>query len=127
MSVTILSTFPAQVGLDPSDSRTIAFDWDARSLRASVTISTSTFTITAIRQSGATALTKDNASILNAADATTVCERTVGASRVTQVRLIATTATEGDDYELANTITTSESPTQTKTLSCLVRIRNQGT
>lgn len=125
MSVTVLSP-PASIGLDPSDVRTIAFDWDRKSLRAGVTISTSTWTITAIKQSGVTALTKDTPSILSAADATTVCERTVAISRVTQVRLIATTATEGDDYEVTNTIVTSETPTQTKTLSCVVRVRNQG-
>lgn len=98
--------------LDPAESRVVQFDWDADNLASAVTISTSTFTITAITQSGATALTKDNPSILTG-------------SRKTQVRLIATTATAGDLYELANTITTGESPTQTKEQSIQVRIQNK--
>src|SRR5687767_6582447 len=125
MSVTVLRPGSGLLVLDPSDVRTVAFDWDRANLRSGVTISTSTFTITAIRQAGATALTKDNPSILSAADATTVCERTVTISRVTQVRLIATTATAGDEYELANTIVTSESPTQTKEQSIRVLIQQR--
>ena len=123
MSVETLRPDGGVLSLDPSETRTIAFDWDFN-LRADITISTSTYTITVVRQSGATALTKDNPSILNAADGTVAVERTVGASRVTQVRLIATTATAGDEYELANTIVTSESPTQTKEQSIRVLIEN---
>lgn len=124
MSVTVLR-HSALIGFDPGDTRTIAFDWDRKSLREGVTITTSTFTITAIRQSGATALTKDNPSILNAVDATAALERDVEASRVTQVRVIGSTATEGDLYELANTIVTSESPAQTKEQSVRILIQNQ--
>ena len=124
MSVTVIDPGAGAVILDPSDIRTIAFDWDKRSLRASVTISTSVFTITAIQQSG-TALTKDSASILNGTDATIACERTVGASRVTQVRLNATTATDGDEYMLENVIVTSENPAQTKAGSVKVMIQNR--
>jgi hypothetical protein len=114
-----------QIELDPSAVRTIAFDWDRKSLRASTTISTSTFTITVIKQNGATILTKDNQAILTAIDASIVLERTVGASRATQVRLIGTTATEGDLYEVANTIVTSETPAQTKEQSVRILIQNQ--
>lgn len=111
--------------LDPSELKTIAFDWDRKSLRTGVTITTSTFTITAVKQNGATALTKDNPAILNGTDASIALERTVGASRVTQVRLIATTATDGDVYELENAVITSESPTQTKPQSVRILIQNR--
>lgn len=116
----------AVVVLDPSESRLIVFDWDERSLAAGVGITTSTFTITAIQQSGGTALTKDNPAILTASEASTALERTVSvASRATRVRAIATTATLGDEYELENVILTNESPTQTKAGSIRIRIENK--
>jgi len=205
MSVTVIKPGAAYI-LDPSESRTLAFDWDLNSLRSGATISTSTFTITpvyplrrvySITRSSNTAtvttgeldgsgaliaaahgratgdyvtvrgavqtdynitaqitvtgantftytvanspttpatgtisylspsLSKDNPSILSAPNATIVCERTVGASRVTQVRLIGTTATLGDEYELANTIVTDETPTQTKEQSIRVLVQNR--
>lgn len=102
----------AVVTLDPSDKRVVVFDWDALNLGVGVTISTSIFTITVIRQNGSQPLTKDNPDIL------------VG-SRKTQVRLDATTATVGDLYSLANTITTNESPVQQKEQSIQVLIENQ--
>ena len=100
------------VVLDPSDKRVVQFNWDRRSLATSATISTSTFTIGTIRQIGATALTKDNPSILSG-------------SRKTQVRLDATTATDGDEYTLINTIVTNETPAQTKEQSVRVKIQNR--
>lgn len=102
----------ALITMDPSDKRVVVFDWDAENLAASVAISSSVFTITAIKQIGVMALTKDNPSILSG-------------TRKTQVRLDATTATLGDEYELANTIVTSESPTQTKEQSVRVVIQNR--
>lgn len=98
--------------LDPSEKRVVVFDWDDDNLAASVTITSSIFTITAIRQSGATALTKDTPSVLTG-------------DRKTQVRLDATTATVGDEYELANTIVTNESPAQTKEQSIRILIQNR--
>lgn len=86
--------------MDPSDKRVIQIDWDDEALPAGVQISTSTFTIAALKQSGATALTKDNESI-------------VSGNRKTQLRLDATTATAGDRYLVANKVVTSESPAQT--------------
>jgi hypothetical protein len=88
--------------LHPLDAgRVIQFDWDDRALTTGVTITTSTWTITATKQAVSTAaLTNDNSSILSG-------------SRKTQTRLIATTATDGDSYRLINTIVTNESPTQT--------------
>ena len=97
---------------DPADVRTVVFDWDNDNLATSVETSTSTFTITTVTQNGATILTKDNPSILTG-------------NRKTQVRLIATTATAGDVYELANTIVTNESPTQTKEQSIRVLVQNR--
>jgi hypothetical protein len=99
--------------LDPSDSRIVVFDWDDENLAAGVLISGSaTWTITAIRQNGATALTKDNESILSG-------------SRKAQARLIATTATAGDEYEVACKITTNETPAQIKEQSIRVLIQNR--
>src|SRR5688572_33403585 len=86
------------VQLDPSDIRLFTFDWDAN-LTTGATISTSTFTITVIKQNGLTALTKDNEAILSG-------------SRRTQLRLNATTASLGDNYEIANKVVTNESPSQ---------------
>lgn len=61
---------------------------------------------------GGPSLTKDNPSILSG-------------DRKTQVRLDATTATLGDEYELANAIVTNESPAQTKEQSIRVLIQNR--
>jgi hypothetical protein len=101
--------------LDPSDKRVIQFDWDTDALPAGVEIATpsgSTFTITAIQQSGLTALTKDQESI-------------VSGNRKTQLRLVATTATVGDRYLVANQIVTNESPAQTIERQFEVLIQNQ--
>lgn len=83
--------------LDPSDKRVISFNWDAEALPAGVQIASSAWSIEAIRQSGASALTKDN-------EAT--------ASRTTSARLLATTSTAGDVYWVSNKITTDETPAQ---------------
>jgi hypothetical protein len=98
--------------LDPSDKRVLVYDWDQQGLPGVVTISTSTWTITAIHQNGATALTKDQESI-------------VSGSRKTQVRLLATTATAGDRYRVSNAIVTSESPAQTIEQSFTVLVQDQ--
>lgn len=124
MSVTVIRPGNTYV-LDPAETRSLVFDWDLKNLRSGITIATSTFTITTIQQGGATILTKDSASILNGANATIACERTVGDSRVTQVRLIGTTATDGDEYELANTILTSETPAQTKEQSIRILVQHR--
>jgi hypothetical protein len=85
--------------MDPSDKRLVTFDWDSEALPAAATISTSVWTITAIRQSGVTALTNDNESI-------------GASSRTTITRLLATTATVGDLYWVSNKVTLSGSPAQ---------------
>ena len=96
--------------MDPSDKRVIQMDWDA--LPDGVTINSQVYTITTIKQVGATVLTKDNESI-------------VAGSRATQLRLLATTATAGDKYQVSNKITTTESPAQEIERSYFVRIENQ--
>jgi long-subunit fatty acid transport protein len=96
--------------IDPADKRVVVFDWSG--LAAAAEVSTSTFTIGTIRQNGATALTKDNPSIL-------------AGNRSTQVRLDATTATAGDIYTLANAVVTNESPAQTIERQITVLVQNQ--
>lgn len=88
---------------DPNSIELFTFDWDAEHLAASVTITTSSFTI-----SGPDAnLTQDNASILSG-------------SRKTQVRLTGGTA--GATYTVTNRIVTNETPAQTKDASFKVLI-----
>lgn len=98
--------------LDPRDIATYLWDWDAENLGVDVTIVSSIFTLTTLVQRGETILTKDNESV-------------VSGSRKTRLRLNATTGSEGDSYELANRITTNESPAQTKERSVFVRIMNR--
>jgi hypothetical protein len=84
---------------DPSDVAVYLFDWGTEHLATGVTISTSTWTITALRPTADTALTKDQESI-------------PALSRTTQVRITA--GTLGALYQLDNKIVTSETPAQTK-------------
>lgn len=107
MSITIHTG--EQLELDPSDIRLITFDWD-EALPASASISTSTWTISALKQNGVTALTKDNET---------------NAARTASVRLLATTATAGDKYVVANKVVTNESPAQTIERQIKVLIQNQ--
>jgi hypothetical protein len=96
---------------DPSDVKVFTVDWDTSNLGVGVTITTSTWTITAIKPSTSdTALTKDNESIL-------------AGNRKTQVRLTAGTVHQ--TYEIANKIVTNETPAQTKEKSFRVLIQNQ--
>jgi hypothetical protein len=100
----------ALVPKDPSDIKVYQFDWDTNNLAATVTITTSSWTITAIKPSRVDAvLTKDQESIL-------------AGSRKTQMRLTA--GTLGQTYEIANKIVTNETPAQTKERSFRVLITN---
>lgn len=112
MSLTV--TAGSLVTLDPNAKRVITFDWGADTLAEDVEIAAlgSTFTITAIKQNGETALTKDNESI-------------VTGNRKTQLRLLATTASLGDRYRVDNTIITNESPAQQHDQSFFVKIENE--
>lgn len=92
---------------DPSDSVVYEFEWDAH-LDAAVGIATSTWTITAIRPSADTALTKDEPAI---------------AGRTTQIRLTA--GTVGAVYRLDNKIVTNETPTQTIERSVFIKVEQR--
>lgn len=98
------------IAKDPADIKVYVVDWDTQNLPASATISTSTWTITAIGPSVIdTALTKDSETIL-------------AGSRKTQMRLLG--GTLGQIYEIANKIVTNETPAQTKERSFRVLIQN---
>jgi hypothetical protein len=94
---------------DTNENRVIVFDWDENNLGTDVTISTSTWVITAIRPAGETPvnLANDNSSILSG-------------SRKTQTRL--TGGTLGSEYRVTNRVVTSESPAQTKERSVYVAV-----
>jgi len=95
---------------DPADVKLFTADWGAQNLADAVTVSTSTWTITAISPATAdTALTQDQASILTG-------------GRKTSIRLSA--GTLGQLYEVANKIVTSETPAQTKERSFRVLVQN---
>jgi hypothetical protein len=98
--------------LDPSDQPVLTFDWDTEALPAGVEIASNTFTITAVKQSGNTALTKDSETI-------------PAGNRTTRLRLLATTATTGDRYLVASKIVTNESPAQTIERQFSVLIQNR--
>lgn len=99
------------VAKDPADIKVYVVDWDTENLAMGATISTSTWTITAISPSTTDAvLTKDQESIL-------------AGNRKTQVRLTA--GTIGQTYEIANKIVTSETPAQTKERSFRILVQNQ--
>ena len=95
---------------DPNDFRVYQFDWDTSNLAAAATISTSAWTLTTLFPSGATALTKDNESI-------------VSGSRKTQVRLSGGSA--GATYKIDNQIVTNESPAQTKNRHFLLKVEDR--
>lgn len=96
---------------DPSDIKVYLVDWDTENLALGATITTSTWTITAISPSTTDAvLTKDSESIL-------------AGNRKTQARLTA--GTPGQIYEIANKIVTNETPAQTKERSFRVLVENQ--
>lgn len=97
------------LSLDPNDQLLVSFDWDSEALPTGVSIASYVHTISVIRQSGATALTKDQES---------------QTSRSTRLRLIGSTATLGDKYLVSSKITTNETPAQTIERSFTVLIEN---
>lgn len=104
-----MSTTIRSGGLTTKDSGSAEFfilDWDAETLAASVTISTSTWSISGPDS----VLTSANASILTG-------------DRKTQVKLSAGTA--GAKYTVTNQIVTNESPSQTLERSFKVLIEEQ--
>jgi hypothetical protein len=106
----------ALITFDPSDKRLIVFDFDAENLGSGVELTNSGptygLTITPMQQSGGTALTYDNASL-------------VTGNRKVQARFLATTATRGDKYRVSVKATTNESPSQEKEYSIFIKIQDR--
>lgn len=103
----------ALITIDPDDSTVLNWDWGAKHLAVGVSIVSSNFTLTAVRQSGSPTITLDSQAIL-------------AGSRITQVRVIAGGDTSlGDLFELANTITSDESPAQIKERSIRVLVEQK--
>jgi hypothetical protein len=107
----------ALITLDPNDQTVLSWDWDAKHLGVGVTINTSAFTLTAISPTTATGITKDNPSILTASPYN---------SRWTQIRvLVGGDSALGQLFELANTITSSEAPSQSKERSIRLLVQQK--
>lgn len=108
---TVTITNGDQVTKDPADSKVFTIDWDTNNLGVGVLITgVPVWTITAISPSTTdTALTTDSAGV-------------VAGNRKTQVRLLG--GTLGQTYEIANRITTNESPSQVKERSFRVLVEN---
>lgn len=105
----------ALVTFDPSDKRVIRFDFDQLNLADGATLINAGpsfgITIDAIKQSGPTALTFDNAAL-------------EPGSRTVIARFLATTASLGDRYRVSVLGKTSESPEQDKEYSIFVHIED---
>ena len=103
------------VELAPNEERVINMSYD-EALGAGVTLTSAPWTITAIRPTTATGLSKDNESILALSPYN---------SRFAQVRLIAVALESalGQEFRVENTATTSESPVQRKPRSFIVKIQ----
>lgn len=102
---------------DPNDIRVYVVDWDGENLPAGVELAGSpaygVFTITCVTDPADVQLTKDNEAVV-----------TVDAlARRTRLRL--TGGTDGYLYNIANRITTNESPAQTKEYSFNVLIQTR--
>lgn len=95
---------------DPSDISVYAFDWNTDHLAAGVTISTSTFAVSAVKPTTATVPTLNTDSPLGIQ----------AGSRTTKVKVTGGTA--GALYRVTNTIITSESPAQTKERSFNLKV-----
>jgi len=108
---TVTVTPGALITMDPSDKKVILFDFDDVNLAVGATLSSYVLTITAIKQIGLTALTKDNDAL-------------AGSNRKVTARFLATTATLGDRYRVAVKGVTSESPAQEKEYSIEILIQD---
>jgi hypothetical protein len=98
---------------DPSDVNVYEFDWGTLHLGVGVTIISSVFTVAAVRPASATVptLTSSGSGL-----------GIQPGSRSTKVKV--TGGTLGAVYELTNTITTSETPSQTKDRMCRIKVAN---
>lgn len=102
----------AELIYDPNDKRTVVFDFDAVNLAASAALASAVLTITALKQNGANPLSFDNGGLL-------------AGNRKFQARLLATTATLGDHYQVSVKGTTNETPSQDKEYSIFVLIQDK--
>lgn len=94
----------------PTESEVYKMDWDSQHLASGVSISSSSWTITLLAGIATGLMTKDN-------------ESTPDTNRNAQLRLIG--GTEGQRYDVTNTITTSESPARIKDRSFTVLIQDR--
>jgi hypothetical protein len=94
----------------PAESEFYEMDWDAEHLEAGVEIATSTWTVTLLSGAATGLMTRDNPSILTG-------------NRTTKARFVG--GTEGQIYDVSNTIVTDESPARTKDRSFLVLIQDK--
>jgi len=93
----------------PQESEVYVMDWGSEHLRAGVTIANSVWTITRLTGATSPLMTQDSASIPSGA-------------RTTQVRLIG--GVIGQQYDVSNTITTTETPPRIKDRSFTVSIED---
>jgi hypothetical protein len=97
---------------DPSDKRTIVFDFDQLNLPVGVTLTSYALTIAPLIQTGVTALTKDNDALM-------------AGNRKVIARFLATTATVGDRYQISVKGITSEAPVQEKEYSIFLAVEQK--
>jgi len=102
----------ALITMDPSDKKVILFDFDELNLATAAALSSYVLTITAIKQNGLTALTKDNDAL-------------AGSNRKVTARFLATTATLGDRYRVSVNGVTNESPVQEKEYAIDILIQDR--
>jgi hypothetical protein len=101
----------ALVIFDPSDKRTILFDFDLSLAATTQLAAAPTVTITPVRQGGVGVLTMDSLVLL-------------AGNRTGQARFLATTATAGDKYQVSVKGVTTETPPQDKEKSFFILIQN---
>jgi len=106
---TILIYAGGLISKGPQESEVYVMDWDSEHLRAGITIAQSTWTITRLSGTSSPLMTKDSEVILSGA-------------RTTQVRLIG--GVLGQQYDVSNTITTTETPPRIKDRSFTVTIED---
>lgn len=93
-----------------AEQKVYLFDWGRYKLASGVTIVDSVFTFTKIRPAGGVGLVSDHENVLSG-------------ERKTWLRLGG--ATTGDYYQVTNTVTTNEDPSQTFSLSFRLLIENR--
>lgn len=95
---------------DPNDKRVYRFDWGTKNLAAGVSITNSSWTLTAVSGGNSPALSSDNAIIMPG-------------SRDTRIRIMGGQA--GTLYKIDNQIDTDESPSQTKNRHFFIQIEDE--